>query len=433
VSALQVLKDKVSERLLGSGGSSSWALLGQVGAALAGLANFLLLARLLGPATYGGIAGALALVLTIGPISAVGADKLVIRDIAREPQDAPRLLTYALATVMTGAAITTAVLILLHPVVLPQVALLLLVALALAEILGNSVSICVVGSWFAVGRGRAAGLSMLMSSSAKIVAVVIFALTDGTDPVRWALLYSGLSLLAAAVQLGWAFSAFGRPSLAGYRPLARAREGAPYSANVASTIAQNDVDKTILVRAGFSEQAGLYAVAYRLATMAWLPVLAVLQATQPRFFAIGGKGGVSATAAFAQQLFKPLAAYGVFAAVVLLAVAPLVPLVVGEEYRGSVTLLMLLAPLALLKVSQYVPSEALTGANRQSTRTACIAASMVVNVTIGIIFIPRYGVAAALVGTFISEVLYAALVTLAVRRAVTREEAQVSADPEGEP
>lgn len=423
MSALGLVREKLRGRLLGGGRSSSWALLGQVSVALASLANFLLLARLVGPADYGLISGALALVLTVGPISAVGADKLVIRDIAREPASAPRVLTYALATVATGAVITIAGLVVLHPIVLPQVPLTLLVSLALAEVLGNSVMICCSGSQFAADNGRAGGITMAVSSAAKITAVVAFALTGASDPVRWGLYYAGLSLLAAAAEAVWAYSRFGRPTLEGYRPLARAKEGAPYSANVASTIAQNDVDKTILVRSGFSEEAGLYSVAYRLATMAWLPVLAVLQAMQPRFFSTGGEGGLSATAQLARQLFKPLAAYGVFAAVVLVAAAPLIPVLVGEQYRGSVTLLMLLAPLALFKVSQYLPSEALTGAGKQPVRTACIAVSMGVNLTIGVAFIPRYGVAAALVGTFIAELLYAALATLALRRGAARQAA----------
>lgn len=423
----------IQERLLGSARASSYALIGQVAMAVSGLMNFLLLARLLGPADYGLVAGSLALVLTIGPIAALGADKLVTRDIAHDPGSAAVAFSHALVTVVLGSSVTALILILLHPLILPQVPLVLLLALVLAEVLASGVMICTSASRFALDQGRAGGAAMVAISASKIAAVVTFALTDGIEPVRWAMLYAGFGLVAATTTAAWMFRDVGRPVLHGYRPLARAREGVPYSLNVTSTVAQNDVDKTLLVRFGFAEEAGLYSVAYRLATMAWLPILAVLQVTLPRFFAMGREGGVTATSAFARQLIRPLAAYGVFATVVLALIAPLVPVLVGEQYRGSVTFLLLLAPLALFKAAQYVPSDALTGAGMQPIRTACIAISMGLNVGLGLVFIPRYGVAAALVATFLAETTYLVLIRLAVRRMVAKEQAAARFTPTGDP
>jgi O-antigen/teichoic acid export membrane protein len=421
MSVLARLRQGATERLLGSARSSSYALMGQVALAVAGLANFLLLARLLGPGAYGMVAGALALVLTVGPIAALGADKLCVRDIARDPESAQTAFSHALLTVVIGSSVTAGLLALLHPVVLPQVALGLVLALVVADALANGIMICTSGTRFALGHGRAGGGAMVATSVAKIGAVGVFALTGGSDPARWATWYAGFAMMAAILSATWTFRAVGRPILRGYRPIARAREGVPYSLNVTATVAQNDVDKTLLVRSGFSEEAGLYSVAYRLATMAWLPILAVLQATLPRFFAMGEKDGISATASFARQLMRPLTAYGVFAAVVLALVAPLIPILVGEEYRGSVTLLLLLSPLALIKVAQYVPSDALTGAGHQPLRTACIATSMGLNLVLGLIFIPRFGVVAALVATFIAEVTYIVLIRVAIRYALRQD------------
>jgi O-antigen/teichoic acid export membrane protein len=418
------LRGIVSDQLQGAARSSMWALMGQVLMALAGLANFLLLARLLGPSDYGVVAGTLALVLTVGPIAALGADKLCTRDIANDPSVAQQALSHALLTIMTGFVVSGALLMALHPVVLPQVPLELLIALIISEVLGAGVTNATTGSRFALAQGRAGFAAMAALSAAKIGAVVTFAVIDGSDPLVWARLYATLSVAAAVLTAGTAFLRYGRPVLRGYRPIARAREGVPYSLNVTATVAQNDVDKTLLVRFGYAQEAGLYSIAYRLATMAWLPILAVLQATLPRFFAMGSEGGLTATSAFARKLMRPLTAYGVFAAVVLLAVAPLIPVLVGEEYRGSVTLLMLLAPLSLFKVAQYVPSDALTGAGRQPVRTACIAISMGLNVALGIAFIPRYGIVAALVATFLAETTYAVLIRIAVRRGVTKEQAE---------
>jgi O-antigen/teichoic acid export membrane protein len=421
------LRTIVAERLLGSARSSSYALVGQLSRAVAGLATFLVLARLLGPSDYGMLAGALALVLTVGPIAALGADKLLTRDIAQDHGTASTAFSHALVTIVLGAGATALLLALLHPVLLPQVPRELLLLLVAADVLANGIMICSTATHFALQQGRAGGAAMTATSVAKLAATGIFWLTDGIDPVRWAGWYAGLSLLAALGAAGWTTFRVGGLSFRGYRPVARAREGAPYSLNVTATVAQNDVDKTLLVRFGYSEEAGLYSVAYRLATMAWLPVLAVLQATLPRFFAMGNEGGLTATDRFARALMRPLAAYGVFATVVLAAISPLIPVVLGEEYRGSVTLLLLLAPLTLIKVAQYVPSDALTGAGHQPVRTLCIVISMGLNLGLGLIFIPRYGIAAALVATFVAELTYVALIRLAIRR-VTAKEATTSAD-----
>lgn len=421
MSMLRRLGEQVVERMMGTARSSAHALVGQIVMAVAGLMNFLILARLLGPSTYGLVAGALALVLTVGPIAALGADKIATRDIARDSSTAARTLTHALLTVIVGSSVSGVAIWVLQPLILPQVPRSLLLALVVAEALGNGVMICSVGTRFALGHGRAGGNIMVANGAAKIVAVVAFALAGSGDPIWWASVYAALVLSTAVGATVLTFRQLGRPRFAGYRLGRQVREGLPYSLNVTATVAQNDIDKTLLVRFGYSSDAGLYSVAYRLATMAWLPVLAVLQASLPRFFAVGATEGLSATVVLARKLLRPLLAYGVFAAIVLVAIAPLIPIVVGEEYRGSVTLLMLLAPLAMLKAAQYLPSDALTGAGYQPTRTLCIVASMGLNLALGLLFIPTYGVVAALVATVIAELVYIALIQLAIRWHGARE------------
>lgn len=418
---LKRIMHTVSDRMLGTARSSAHALVGQVALAVAGLLNFLLLARLLGPSTYGLVAGALALVLTVGPIAALGADKLATRDIARDRSAAAAALTHAMMTVIAGSLVTGIAIWTVQPLVLPQVSRNLLLALVVAEALANGIMVCTAGTRFALGQARAGGGAMVAIAAAKIAAVVAFAVGGTEDPLWWATAYAALVLVAALGSATLTFRQVGRPRPAGYRLVRQVRDGLPYSLNITATVAQNDIDKTLLVRFGYDNDAGLYSVAYRLATLAWLPVLAVLQASLPRFFTVGQAEGVSATAALARRLMRPLLAYGVFAAVVLVAIAPLIPVLVGEEYRGSVLMLMLLAPLALLKVAQYVPSDALTGAGHQPTRTACIVTSMGLNLGLGIIFIPRYGVAAALAATFFAEVTYVVLIRLAIRWHVARE------------
>lgn len=400
-----------------SGRAASWAMLGQISAILASTANFLLLARILGAAEYGLVAGTWALVLAVAPIAALGADRLAVRDISGAKAPPNEALAAGMLTAAAGWVLVIGGLVALHPVILPQASLALLLLLAVADVVAMGTVAIITAVCFATANARAAGIAAVTVNLTKLAAVVAFAVTGGgSDPVRWATFYAVFAVLSAAGQLAFAFKRFGRPVIHGFHLRSRVRDGLPYSGNVVATVVQNDADKTLLVRAGLQEATGHYSVAYRVASIAYLPVLAVLQSMFPRFFALGHEGGLPATAAFGRKLAKPLLAYGVVAGVGLVLCAPLVPLIVGEEYRPSVPLLMLLAPLVLVKVVQSVTGDVLTGAGRQHTRTRCVAIAAVTNVAINLVLIPLLGITGALIATGVAEVLQATLLLLAVRR-----------------
>lgn len=396
--------------------AGSWALMGQLATAVASTASFVLLARIFGPATYGLIAGSLALVLTVGLFSSFGASALVVRDIAGGRLPPAAALSAALLVVVVGATTAGCALVALRPLLLPQVPLGVLMTLVVAELLANAMSACCVGSFFAVERARAAGSTVAAVGAAKVAAVAAVGTIGDRDPQTWALYYALAATIVATAAVLIAFRRYGGPVLRGHRPLSRAREGFPFSFNYAANATQNDADKILLVRFGLAAEAGMYTAAYRIVSLALLPLQALLQVTYPKFFSLGHQGGVSATAAFSRRLLPPLLAYAAVSGVLLAACAPLLPWVLGPDYQGSVPLLLLLAPLVLLKVVHYMPAEALTGAGFQVTRAKCTAASAAVNVGLCLLLIPRYGVLAAVAATFVAEILLGVLVRLALRR-----------------
>ena len=404
-----------------------YAIAAEMAGLVAGLANFVLLARVLGPTDYGLIAGAWALVLATSPVAIVGANRLVTRGVASRGQRPAEALGEGLLTVAVGGTVALLLLVALHPFLLPQVPVALVVGLAVADIFCLGATLCLSALLYATDDGRAVGLVAVVSSTAKVAAVVIFTLTGSDDPVRWAQLYALLSVVALVLQLAWSWRRFGRPT-PGWRGLwGRARSGAGFSVNNAAVTVLTDFDKTLLVRNGLTTDAGVYGVAYRLSTIASLPIVGFMHATYPRFFEIGEAGGLQANAAFARKLAIPLALYGVMAGLALIVVAPLIPLVVGEGFRPSVPVLMLLAGLPLLRPLQSLPSDALTGADMQSTRTACWVAAAVLNVGLNLVLIPRHGLTGALVTTGISELFLLVLVALAVRRGLQASDAQRTA------
>lgn len=404
--------------------SSSWSLLGQAGSALLSMANFVLLARLVGPSDFGLVAGALGLVYTIGPFATLGADKLVVRDVASERKDPALALTTGLVTFLGGGVAATVMLAAVQWVLLPQVPLALLLSLAVAELIAAGAMLCCISLLLATGQARSAGVMMIFTNAAKVAAVSLLLVTDGQGPTLWAAFYAAFATAAAVWSVFSVYRRIGAPRLVGYRFVDRARQGFPFSLNVVANQAQSDFDKVILVRAGFFEAAGLYGAAYRVINLAMLPIDAVMIGIYTRFFEVGSEGGIRATRSYAARLLRPLVVYAVAVAVAVALTAPLVPLILGEEYGGAVGLLALLAPLVLLRVVQYLPSEALTGAGHQTLRTKCIVVSSALNVVLCLALIPRYGLSAAVIVTYVTELLYAALVILAVRRASHRQQAE---------
>lgn len=415
---LATLRGSRSSRLGG------YAIVAELAGLVAGAANFLLLARTLGPTDYGVIAGAWALILATSPIAILGANRLVTRAVASQGQRPADALGEGLVTVVVGGTAALVLLVVVHPFLLPQVPVELIVGLVVADIFCLGATLCLSALLYAVESGRAVGLVAVANSSAKLAAILTFTLTGGQDPVQWAQLYALLSVVVVVLELAWSWRRFGRPTLRRHGLWRQARTGFGFSLNNAAVTVLSDFDKTLLVRNGFASDAGVYGVAYRLSTIAALPIIGVMHATFPRFFAIGEAGGLRVTTAFARKLAVPLAAYGALAGITLIVVAPLIPVVVGDDFRPSVTLLMLLAGLPLLRPLQSLPSDALTGANKQSTRTACWGAAATVNVVLNLILIPRHGLTGALITTGISELLLLGFVTLAVRRGLRRADAE---------
>lgn len=362
----------------------------------------------------------MGLVFTIGPFATLGADKLVVRDISGRGVCPAVAVTSALVTVSVGALLATGALAALQGILLPQVPVSLVVALGIGELLANGSVLVCVRAFFATGAARSAGISHSVISGVKLLAVGVFAVSGSRDPAQWARDYAVFALLAAGLCVAYTYSRVGRPVLEDYSFLRRAKDGLPFSLNVSAAVSQNDLDKVILVRSGFSEQAGLYTVAYRLVNIAMLPVNAVMSGVYARYFELGAEGGIVATSRFARRLLLPLSAYAVVVGLLLAMVSPLVPLIVGPQYEGATPMLVALAPLALLKVMQYLPAEALTGAGDQPIRAACAFAAAATNAALCILLIPDQGVQGALAATYAAEVVGVVLVMLAVRRAKSR-------------
>ena len=109
-----------------------------------------------------------------------------------------------------------------------------------------------------------------------------------------------------------------------------------------------------------------------------------------------------------------LAVYGVVLMVALLLAAPALPLVLGEEFEGSVQMVRWLSPLVLLKALAMFALNGLMGLGRTPLRTLIITVIAALGLLLYLVLIPTYGWEGAAIGTLISEASLAATAWVAL-------------------
>ena len=124
--------------------------------------------------------------------------------------------------------------------------------------------------------------------------------------------------------IAWSPGWLGRHSAAWAASARDLREGFYFSTSLSAQTIYNDVDKTMLARLATLDAAGIYAAAYRLIDIAFLPIRALLAAAYPSFFR-HGEDGIAGSLGFARRLMPKPLMYSAVVAVGMTLAAPLVP------------------------------------------------------------------------------------------------------------
>jgi O-antigen/teichoic acid export membrane protein len=164
----------------------------------------------------------------------------------------------------------------------------------------------------------------------------------------------------------------------------------------------------ILILDGLTTTAavGLYSLAVSLAELTRLVTDAIAQIALPRQLDADDEGAAAATLSVTR-----LTAIVALASVVLMCAAapPLIPLVYGSSFRGSVPSLLALAP-GLLALGATRPIGAfLLRLDRPMLASAMSVAALFVNVALNLVLVPAYGIVGSAIA---SSVAYAALAGL---------------------
>jgi O-antigen/teichoic acid export membrane protein len=351
---------------------------------------FVLMARNLGPHQYGAFVAVTAAAAIVSPFVGNGCGSLMIKNVARNRDVfAEYWGNSLLLTFVSGAALTLGVSIACLALLPNNIPALVIIVVVASDVLAYR--FVEVASWAFQSVEMLAGTAYLnvFASFTRLAGIAVIVVMHRPTLTAWSVTYLITSTVCAVVGIVSVLWCLGKPRLALYRIRRELREGFYFSSSLSAQTVYNDIDKTMLARLGSLDATGIYAAAYRLIEVAFVPIRSLLAAAYPGFFR-SGNHGIVGSLAYAKRLLPRAMAYAAAVGVALVIAAPLVPKILGSEYARTTEALRWLALLPLLKTFHYFIADTLTGAGHQGLRTLVQVAVALFNVLINLWIIPIY-------------------------------------------
>ena len=351
---------------------------------------FVLMARTLGPHQYGAFVAVTAAAAIVSPFVGNGSGILMIKNVAHDRGLFAEYWGNALfMTFASGAALTAGVAIACLALLPKSIPPAVVIMVVISEVLVARFVEVATWAFQAVEMLVWTAYLNVLATLARLAGIVIIIVLHRPTLEAWSVTYLAGWIVCGIVATGCVLWRLGKPRLALYRIPGELREGFYLSSGLGAQTVYNDIDKTMLARLGSLGATGIYAAAYRLIDVAFIPVRSLLAAAYPGFFRNGHRG-IASSLAYAKKLLPRALAYSAVVAVGLFVAAPLVPKVLGVEYARTTEALRWLALLPFLKSMHYFVADSLTGAGYQGLRTLVQVLVALFNVLINLWIIPAY-------------------------------------------
>jgi len=391
-----------------------WMLLGHGAQLPIRAVYFILIARALGAEGYGAFIGVTAFVSIIAPFASMGSGNILIKHVARDKSTFSKYWGRTIILTCSSGLILSVITAAISTFILPKtIPFLLVVSVAIADLIFLAM-LNVSGQAFqGFQRLTMTSFLLVLPNLTRLLVLIILIMFKKPTPLDLGYIYllsTGFAFLTAIYVVA---RELGKPAYPRKVFDGEIKEGLYFSVALSSHSIFNDIDKTILTRLATLEAAGIYAAAYRLVDVAFIPVRSLISASYARFF-MSGVNGMRGTVSLVGKLLPYAAAYGLAASLLLFACAPLVPIVFGREFTEAIYALRWLSLLPLLKVLHYFPANALTGAGYQGLRSFCLVATALFNVALNLWLVPKYSWKGAAWASIASDSLYAVVIWGAV-------------------
>jgi O-antigen/teichoic acid export membrane protein len=369
-----------------------------------GLPMTVWMTRYLGPGGFGDLSFALALVGIVTPLSALGLDRIAVRELVAKPGERDAILGTVLA--LRGAAafvlyaITLGVTLLLRP---GDSSMQLLVAICAGVVFFRSFD--VVDLLFqadtanrlpVVYRSVAFGAATGLRAVCILLGLPVFAFA-------WAaLVESAMSAVANGVALVRAGRVWRTWRASRQIAAVFLRDGWPVAVASAFILIYTRVDQVMLGQMTGSKELGVYAVAVRLIEATYFIPTVLVAAAFPSVMEARAEGEAALEARL-MRLYRALAlsSYAIAAGLTVV-VWWAIPFLFGEAYRAAAPAAAVLAwsiPFTALGVAR---GAYLTAMNWMKPYLFTVVLGCVANVALNWIWIPRWGAVGASLASVVS-------------------------------
>ena len=382
--------------------NSRWSLVSRLTIAGGALLSILILQDALKVEDFGRFGGVVALVAILGGLARLGASELMLERIARDEDGASAAYGRAMGTTMLATMAGIGLMVLFRPLLLPGQPIVFVIALAAGELLhvaGMDTAIRVFNSqkFF-----RRAGLHAIISISIRLASVASLLIWPATNLEDVGIRYAAAGLAVWFLSVVNVSSKIGRPKLSIPTTREELTRGATIAVGQTSLTVSTRIDQTLLVRQGLDTDAGLYGFGARIVFNSMLPAQALLEVVYPDFFRAGAEGGGSAHQ-LARRILKPLLIYGVFAALVLVGIAPVVEAILDDSFEDVMWVIIAMAGFPAIRISQNLAGDILSGLGAHSTRSRATIFASVLNVGMNLALIPSLGWRGAAISTYAAD------------------------------
>ncbi len=371
------------------------------------------LARTLGPAGYGVVGVAMAMLLYFSALTDAGLETLGIREVAEDEGRVhtviPALLGARMLIALVGLAILAAGAHLLLPA--PDRTVVSLFGLILVVLALDT-------RWIALGLAKPVPASVSRVFGELTMAVLVFGLVSGPGDITVVPLAAVVgNAVAAGIMAWWLSRTVGAIavrfdwSIAG--PVLR--RSLPLAIHSILGLLIFNADILLLRWLKDSATVGQYVAAYTLISFTINLSVAYGQTLLPSLTALN-RSEAEQHALYRRSMLQigilavPFSLGGWFLGVEVLT------LVFGPAYRPAGHVLALLALSLPASLWRMGPQTLLIAHNRQDVLVPVTAISAVVNLVLNLILIPRYGASGAAGATVVTEVLRTILVSWEARR-----------------
>ena len=369
---------------------------------------FVMIARTLGVENYGAFVSVIALINILIPFASWGSEFILLKNVSRNPQLFPEYWGKALLTICVFGSFLIGFTLLNYPLFLTsKIPFLVVFFVAISDLLFSITLKTAAKAFQAVGKMNiSAQLEILPGITQLIAALCFVAYFSQKGIIAWASLYAISTIVATGVGVFLVQHHLGKPKLVISRIKAELDQGFYFSMSSSSSSIYSHIDQTMLARLSTLQATGLYAAAYRLIDVAFVPIASLVFASYPKFFKQGAKG-IYSSFQFSKKLLPLGIAYSLAIGMCVLIFAPIVPYILGEEYASSVEVLRWLAFLPLLRCLHCLAGNTLTGADLQGYRTIMQVSIALFNILLNLWLIPLYSWKGAVWSTLASDSLLA--------------------------